>query len=86
MHRRAMQPRADWPAQLDRVGVTYHSLDGGYWREDVAYEFSEAQVDCLESATASLHQLCLEAVETIIREDRFADLCIPEPWRPRIID
>ena len=86
MHRRVMQPRADWPAQLDRVGVTYHSLDGGYWREDVAYEFSEAQVDCLESATASLHRLCLEAVETIIRENRFADLRIPEQWRPRIID
>lgn len=86
MHRRAMQPRTDWPAQLDRVGVTYHSLDGGYWREDAAYEFSQAQVDCLESATASLHRLCIEAVERIIREDRFADLCIPQHSRSRIID
>lgn len=86
MHRRARQPRTDWPAQLNRVGVTYHSLDGGYWREDVAYELSETQVDCLASATASLHRLCLEAVERIIRENRFADLRIPEQWRPRIID
>ncbi|MBX3308489.1 MAG: glutathionylspermidine synthase family protein [Nitrospira sp.] len=86
MHRRAMQPRTDWPAQLDRAGVTYHSLDGGYWREDAAYEFSQAQVDCLDSATASLHRLCIEAVERIIREDRFADLRIPEHSRPRIID
>lgn len=86
MYRRTMQPRADWPAQLDRVGVTYHSLDGGYWREDAAYELSEAQVDCLASATASLHRFCVEAVERIIREDRFADLRIPEDWRPRIID
>ena len=78
MYRRAMQPRIDWPAQLDRVGVTYHSLDGGYWREDAAYEFSQAQVDCLEAATASLHRLCVEAVEQIIREDRFTDLHIPK--------
>ena len=86
MHRRVRQPRADWPAQLDRVGVTYHSLDGGYWREDVAYELSETQVDGLASATDSLHRLCIEAVERIIREDRFADLHILEQWRPRIID
>ncbi|MCS6292511.1 MAG: glutathionylspermidine synthase family protein [Nitrospira sp.] len=86
MYRRAMQPRADWPARLDRIGLTYHSLDGGYWREDVAYEFSEPQIDCLESATASLHRLCVDAVERIIRDDRFADLRIPEGCRPHIID
>ena len=86
MYRRAMQPRADWPARLDRIGLTYHSLDGGYWREDVAYEFSAPQIDCLESATASLHWLCVDAVERIIRENRFADLRIPEGWRPRIIE
>lgn len=86
MNRRAMQPRADWPARLERIGLTYHSLDGGYWREDVAYEFSGSQIDCLESATASLHRLCVDAVERIIRDDRFADLRIPEGWRPRIID
>lgn len=86
MRRRAMQPRSDWPAQLDRVGLTYHSLDGGYWREDVAYEFSDPQIQCLESATASLHRLCVDAVERIICDDRFADLSIPDGWRPRIID
>lgn len=86
MRRRAMQPRSDWPTQLDRVGLTYHSLDGGYWREDVAYEFSDPQIECLESATASLHRLCVDAVERIIRDDRFADLSIPDGWRPRIID
>lgn len=86
MYRRAVQPRADWPVRLDRVGVTYHSLDGEYWREDVAYEFAGSQIASLESATASLHRLCVDAVERIIREDRFADLRIPEGWRPRIID
>jgi hypothetical protein len=70
MYRRAMQPRADWPARLDRIGLTYHSLDGGYWREDAAYEFSGSQIDCLESATASLHRLCVDAVERIIRDDQ----------------
>ncbi len=86
MHRRAIQPRANWPEQLEGIGLTYHSVDGGYWREDAAYEFSEAQIDCLESATAVLHQLCLSAVERVICENRFAELQIPEAWRPRIID
>ncbi len=86
MQRRAVQPRENWPEQLDQIGLTYHSVDGGYWREDAAYEFSESQIDCIESATAELHQLCLDAVERVIRDDRFADLQIPEAWRPRITE
>ena len=86
MQRCAIRPRGNWPEQLERIGLTYHSVEGGYWREDVAYEFSESQIDCVESATAVLHQLYLDAVERVIREDRFADLQIPEAWRPCIID
>ena len=86
MRRRSIQARQDWPAQLDQIGFTYHSVDGGYWREDAAYEFSESEIDRLESATETLHQLCLDAVERIIRDDRFADLRIPLSWRPRIIE
>jgi len=61
-------------------------MDDGYWREDAAYEFSEAQIDCLESASERLHALCLEAAERVIREGRFADLKIPERWQQRIVD
>jgi glutathionylspermidine synthase len=86
MHRRACQPRTNWPEQLEGIGLTYHSIDGGYWREDAAYEFSETQVDALETATAQLHQLCLDAVERVIVDNRFHDLKIAEAWRSRIID
>ncbi|WP_455389474.1 glutathionylspermidine synthase family protein, partial [Petrachloros mirabilis] len=86
MHRRAIEPRGNWPEQLDQIGLTYHSVDGQYWGEDAAYEFSESQIDCVEAATAELHQLCLDAVERVIRENRFVDLQIPEAWRPRIVD
>jgi glutathionylspermidine synthase len=86
MHRRVCQPRHNWPEQLEGIGLTYHSVDGGYWREDAAYEFAESQIDELETATAALHQLCLDAVECIIVDDRFSDLQIADAWRPRIID
>jgi len=84
MYRRSIEPRPHWPIRLEQIGLSYHSVDGGYWREDAAYEFSEREIDTLESATTELHQLCLHAVERIIVENRFADLHVPEPWRPRI--
>ena len=86
MRRRAMRARQDWPAQLEEIGFTYHSVDGGYWREDAAYEFAESEIACLESATEALHRLCLEAVERVIRDDRFADLRIPDAWRVGILE
>lgn len=85
MRRRHTQARLDWATRLADIGFTYHSADGGYWHEDAAYEFVESEIDCVEAATESLHQLCLDAVDRVIREDRFDDLQIPEAWRPRIV-
>ncbi len=85
MRRRQMSPRGDWPNRLEQIGFTYHSMTGGYWREDAAYEFSEGEIDRLESATEALHQLCVEAAGRVIRDNRFAELRIPEDWRPLII-
>jgi glutathionylspermidine synthase len=78
--------RPDWPERLEQIGFTYHSADSGYWREDAAYEFSDTEIDRVEAATDALHQLCLEAVDRVIREDRFGDLRIPEAWKSHIID
>ncbi len=70
---------------MDQIGFTYHSMTGGYWREDACYHFSSAEIDEIESATETLHQLCLDAVGRLISEDRFAQLGIPDSWRPTII-
>lgn len=84
MKREAQSPRPAWTERLESVGLTYHSLEGAYWREDVCYALSEAQVDELESATEDLHAMCLAVVEDVIINDRFDCLHIPSSCRAMI--
>ena len=72
-------PRPNWPASLEQAGVTYHSLDRPYWREEACYAFTADQVDELEEATAQLYAMCLTIVDEVITQDRFDRLKIP-PW------
>jgi len=65
----------DWRQRLESQGFTFHTIDGHpYWREDVRYEFDAAQIDELEAATNELHAICLEAVDRVVRNGRYADL------------
>lgn len=52
------------------VGFDYHSIvtsDSTYWREGVGYEFTEAEIDLLDDATAELHAMCMDFVQDTIR-------------------
>lgn len=84
MQRHSSQERPEWKQGMDQIGFTYHSMTGGYWREDACYQFTSREIDELESATESLQDICLAAVERIITEDRLAELGIPESWRATI--
>lgn len=66
-----MTPRPGWPSIVRAQGLTFHSsglnpksgvVDGAYWREDVAYEFTEGEVDAIEAATNEIDRLCRLAV------------------------
>ncbi len=71
MKRVPQVPRKDWPSRLEGVGFHFHSIDPDgndcagktdkflYWREDVAYQFTEAQVETLYEATNEVHAMCL---------------------------
>jgi glutathionylspermidine synthase len=91
MKRQAITPRPHWQAKLERLGFDYHSMDGDYWQESACYRFTERQIDRLEDATTTLHELCLAAVSFIINHDRFAQLgiapataaLIEQSWRQR---
>ncbi len=80
MQRCASPPRADWQARFEALGFTFHSADGGYWNESACYQFSAAQIDELEAATAELHRLALAAVKHIVAEARCAQMLIPPPF------
>ena len=50
-----------------------------YWCEDAYYQFTLAQIEEIESATAELHQMCLQVVEKVVGSDELmAKFCIPK--------
>src|SRR5262245_25520570 len=79
MRRHTIQPRPNWQQRVEEVGLSYHSHeDGPYWDESAYYEFSTDQINELETAANTLHDLCLQAVETVIKENWWDRLCIPD--------
>ena len=84
MQRETCTPRANWIADCEAVGFTYHSLDGTYWDESRRYRFTSDEIDLLEAATAELHARCLDAARHIVATDRLGALAIPPAWQPRV--
>lgn len=77
--------RPDWQKTVESQGLIYHTAEGvPYWDESHYYEFSAKQVDELESATNSLQQICLEAVQHVIDHKRYSELQIPSVAIPLI--
>lgn len=78
MRRVAIEPRSDWKAKLEAVGISYHTLKGaGYpaewqgrevWNESAYYALSLGEVLELEKATDALHAMCLEMVDRVIAQ------------------
>lgn len=67
MQRERCALREDWIARVEAQGFRYHTIDGAaYWTEGVCYRFTEAEVDQLEAATATLHQMCLALVDEVV--------------------
>lgn len=85
MRRDTVQPRADWRHRCEEANFTWHSMDGVYWDESACYVFDEAQIDRLESVTAELHAMCLQAAAEVVRAGRFADFAIPEAFHELVI-
>lgn len=79
MRRVAIEPRPDWKAKVEKLGLLFHANDDGssYWNESAYYEFTAAEIAALETATNELHVLCLEAVQHVIDQDRLGELGIP---------
>jgi glutathionylspermidine synthase len=79
VQRRTITPRSDWRQRVTKIGLTYHTLADGspYWDESAYWEFTSAEIDRLEAATAEIQRLALAAGEHILAKDRFAEMHIP---------
>ncbi len=86
MRRLTLTPRHDWQTQVEKVGLTYHTLASGapYWDETAYWEFSAAEIDRLEAATAEVQRLALAAGDAILNQDRLAQMGFPASAVPAI--
>jgi len=85
MKRQPCTPRPDWRQKVESVGLTYHSHEHGpYWDESACYEFSAKEIGTLETAARSLHYLCIDAAEAVIRQGWWERLAIPAAAIPAI--
>ena len=86
MKRVANPPRADWQRKVESIGLAWHSASGPYWNESAYYSFNMDEINQLESATNTLHTMCLEAVQHIIDKQLFEQMHIPARIAPLIVD
>jgi glutathionylspermidine synthase len=84
-------PRANWQQIVESQGLEFHTPVGDsglpetYWNESASYSFTAEEADAIERAAGDCFQLCLEAVQHVIDDDRFAELAIPSEVIPSIV-
>ncbi len=86
MRRHSISPRPNWQSQVEKVGLTFHTLENGspYWDESAYWEFTAAEVDRLEAATAEIQQMALAAGDLILERDWLSRMQIPAAAAERI--
>src|SRR5262249_49314829 len=84
MERIASAPRPNWEEADGARGTQGPTGHIPYCGEDAHHRFSTDEIDALERGTNELHERCLEAVQHVIDERRYAELKIPEHAIPLI--
>ena len=85
MKRQHCLPRLKWQEKVESIGLTYHSHENGpYWDESAFYEFNAREIDSLEEAANTLHELYLAAAGTVMEKDWWDRLGIPNTAIPGI--
>jgi glutathionylspermidine synthase len=85
MERVPITPRPHLARRLESIGLSFHSWDD-YWKEDVCYRFTLAQIETIEAAAEELHGMCVAAARHVVAQGRLEQLGIPEPCWDAIAD
>ncbi|MBS0548234.1 MAG: glutathionylspermidine synthase family protein [Proteobacteria bacterium] len=81
MRRESVTPRVGWQKKVEDLGFDFYSLDGkAYWTEQACYAFTSDEVDEMETATAELHKICLQAVEHVVSNKLWERMRIAPAW------
>lgn len=90
MERIAISPRQNWAKEIEALGFDFYKTEGTpYWYESAYYRFCARQVDQIEAAANSLHDLYLQAVDHVVSHRLYplmgispaAGKLIEESWR-----
>lgn len=86
MRRVASPPRPFWREKVERLGINLETPDSSlYWDESACYEFTATEIDELEEATQTVHDLCLDLVDEVISEGLWHYYDIPDSIIPLIV-
>lgn len=86
MHRISLDPRPNWRKRVEEVGFYFHTIDDKlYWDESAAYQLSRFEVDQLELATNTLHEMCLDLVQEVIDNRMFGLFKIPGEFEEFVV-
>ncbi len=80
MERITTSPRNNWQAAVENLGFGFHTSDVPYWDESAYYTLTLDEVTALETATAKLWEMCLEAVQHVIDNKQYSKFHIPEAF------
>ncbi|MET3732079.1 glutathionylspermidine synthase family protein [Moheibacter stercoris] len=83
-----LQKDSNWKERLENIGFGYHTDENGktYWVEDYYYSISEKEADQIHNATEELWEMCLNAVEHVIANNRLDEFKIPSFIQPYLIE
>jgi glutathionylspermidine synthase len=85
MHRIRTDPRPNWQKRVEEHGLMFHTLKGEpYWDETAAYQLSPFEVDQLELAANTLHEMCLDLVQEVIDERMYGLFLIPKEFEEMV--
>jgi len=86
MHRINVDPRPNWQKRVEGHGLMFHTLKGEpYWDETAAYQLSSYEVDQLELAANTLHEMCLDLVQEVIDQRMFGLFLIPKEFEDLVV-
>ncbi|MCY4780433.1 glutathionylspermidine synthase family protein [Sphingobacterium sp. UT-1RO-CII-1] len=78
MHIKKLRIDPQWESRLESIGYGYHSIGGvPYWVDDYYYEINNQEADLIYNTTQELWNMCLQAVEYIIKNKLYHLFKIP---------
>ena len=88
MELKRITPDPDWKQRLENIGFGYHTDENNktYWVEDYYYSITAKEADHIFDASNQLWEMCINAVENIIQNNRLDEFKIPSFIQPYLIE